>query len=461
MFLSKFKTINIYQLMPVMVERALRLAFKIFQLEEKNGLGLKSATSRARSIISEGDRQIMGLSQRLVFETIKHKSLIDYILSKFYGESLKMLSESAKYASQILTYEFKINNAPSVKPDVFFEALRKILKKEEYASCIRFFSWLKRISINELLPAEDTVKRLSLSYSNPDWFAKYSIKNFGLINGLKLLKSLTTPPPTYFRVNTLKASEDTVLSLLSSEGFEFEKIDCLNYVFKATKSEKPIVISEAYKRGWIYVQDLSSCLAVEASEPKPGLTVLDVCAAPGSKTTHFAQLMENKGRIISIELSKSRVKTWLKETSRMGVSIAQMVLADASKPYPLKLEADIVLVDPPCSNTGAFHRDPSLKWKMSPERVRRFSELQLSILLSSIEHVKPNGHIVYATCSIMVEENEMVIERLLNLNPDFDVDQINCAIGDPGLRGFKECRRLYPHKHMCNGFFIAKLVKRW
>ena len=447
--------------MPVIVERALRLAFKIFQLEEKDGLGLKSATIRARSILSEEDPQVMGLSHRLVFEIIKHKSLINHIISKFYGESFKTLSESAKYASQVLTYEFKINNTPSIKPNIFFEALRKILKKEEYASCIRLFSWLKRTSISELFPMEDPVRRLSLSYSNPDWFVKYSIKNFGLINGLKLLKSLTTPPPTYFRVNTLKASEDTVLSSLSKEGFEFEKIIGLNYVFKVTRSEKPIVVSEAYKKGWIYIQDLSSCLAVEASEPKPGFTVLDVCAAPGSKTTHLAQLMENKGCIISIELLKSRVKTWLRETSKMGVSIAQMVLADASKPYPLKLEADVVLLDPPCSNTGAFHRDPSLKWKISPERVRRFSELQLSILLSSIEHVKQNGRIVYATCSIMVEENEMVIEKFLNLNPDFDIEQINCAIGDPGLRGFKECRRLYPHKHMCNGFFIAKLVKRW
>ncbi len=446
--------------MLTMVERALRLAFKIFQLEEKEGVGLKSATSRARNILSEEDRQVIGLSHRLVFETIKYRLPIDYILSEFYGESFKMLSESARYASQILVYEFKLNNSPSIKTDVFFKALNNILKKEEYASCIRLFSWLERTSINELLPKEDPVKYLSLFYSSPDWFVKYSIKNFGLINGLKLLRSLTVPPPTYFRVNTLKASEDTVLSLLSNEGFEFEKIEYLNYVFKVTKSEKPIVASKAYKSGWLYVQDLSSCLAVEASEPKPGFTVLDICAAPGSKTTHLAQLMENKGSIISIELSKSRAKTWLKETSKMGVSIAQMVLADASRTYPLKLEADVILIDPPCSNTGAFHRDPSLKWKIYPEHIKRFSELQLSMLLSSTDYVKPNGRIIYATCSIMVEENEMVIEKFLNLNTDFDVEQVNCAIGDPGLRGFKECRRLYPHKHMCNGFFIAKLVRR-
>ncbi|MBS7610664.1 RsmB/NOP family class I SAM-dependent RNA methyltransferase [Candidatus Bathyarchaeota archaeon] len=451
---------SIHWLMLMIVERALKLAFKIFQLEEKEGVGLKSATSRARNILSEEDRQVIGLSHRLVFETIKYRLLIDYILSEFYGEFLKMLSESAKYASQILTYEFKLNNNPSIKTDVFFEALKDILKKEEYTSCIRLFSWLERTSINELLLTEDPVKYLSLSYSSPDWFVKYSVKNFGLISGLKLLKSLTVPPPTYFRVNTLKASEDVVLSLLSNEGFEFEKIECLNYVFKVTKSKKPIVASKAYKLGWLYVQDLSSCLAVEASEPKPGFTVLDVCAAPGSKTTHLAQLMENKGRIISIELSKSRVKTWLKETSRMGVSIAQIVLADASKTYPLKLEADIVLIDPPCSNTGAFHKDPSLKWKIYPEQIRRFSELQLSILLSSADFVKPDGCIVYATCSVMVEENEMVVEKFLNLNTDFDVEQVNCAIGDPGLRGFKECKRLYPYKHMCNGFFIAKLVRR-
>ncbi|MEM1569322.1 MAG: RsmB/NOP family class I SAM-dependent RNA methyltransferase [Candidatus Bathyarchaeia archaeon] len=444
----------------MIVERALKLAFKVFQLEERENIGLKSAASRARTLLSEGDRQILGLAHRLAFETIKYRLLIDYILGEFYGESLKKLSESAKYASQILTYEFKINDTPSIRIDAFLRALKKILKREEYASCIRLFHWLEGVSLNEILKVEDPLKYLSLSYSSPKWLVKYSIRNFGLLNGLNLLKSLTSSPPTYFRVNTLKASEDDILNLLSDEGFEFEKVECLNYVFKVIESEKPIVASKAYKEGWIYIQDLSSCLAVEVSEPRPGFTVLDVCAAPGSKTTHLAQLMENRGRIISIELSRSRVKTWFKEVSRMGVSIAQMVLADASKTYPLKLEADVVLIDPPCSNTGAFHRDPSLKWKTSPEQIRRFSELQLSMLLSSVDHVKPNGHIIYTTCSIMVEENEMVIERFLNLNSDFELEKVNCSIGDPGLRGFKDCKRLYPYKHNCNGFFIAKLVKR-
>lgn len=444
----------------MVIERALKLLFKIFQLEEKDSMGLKSATSRARVLLSEKDYEVLGLTHRLAFETIKYKLTIDYILSRFYGESLDLLSDYAKYASRILTYEFKINNSPSIELSSLFKALKKILRKEEYVSCIHFFNWLKETPLNELLNVEDPLKYLALLYSSPEWFVKYSIRNFGLTNGINLIKSLTSTPPTYFRVNTLKASEETVLSLLSDEGFEYERIGCLKYVFRVTKSEKPILMSEAYKKGWIYVQDLSSCLAVEVSEPKPGYTVLDVCAAPGSKTTHLAQLMENKGCIISIELSKNRVKTWLKETSKMGVSIAQMILADASRTYPLKLKADVVLIDPPCSNTGVFHRDPSLKWRISPEQIKMFSNLQLSMLLSSVDHVKSNGYIVYATCSMMIEENEMVIERFLNLNSEFELEHVDCTIGDPGLRGLKECKRLYPHKHMCNGFFIAKLVRR-
>jgi 16S rRNA (cytosine967-C5)-methyltransferase len=191
------------------------------------------------------------------------------------------------------------------------------------------------------------------------------------------------------------------------------------------------------------------------------MTVLDVCAAPGAKTTYIAQLMDNRGTIYSADYSKRRMNVWGREARRMGVKIAAPVVADAFNPLPLRdVQADLVLLDPPCTSTGAFGRSPSAKWRLSNRSVRGMAELQWRMLNNCATHVQEGGSLAYSTCSITVEENEFLIERFLKLNPDFDLTETEPRIGVPGLRGLSDCQRTYPHIHSCNGFFIAKLVRK-
>ncbi|KYH37744.1 MAG: fmu protein [Candidatus Bathyarchaeota archaeon B24] len=441
------------------IERAFRVAVKALTLEERMGLSLKSAMDRARRMLSESERQPLGLAYRLVFEVVKRKALVDYILDKVLGESLLKTSETVKQVMRLLVYEFKLNPARSLETGETLKALRRMLSPDGYKLCIRLLAKLKALPLDTLLPEPGSLEYLSVLTSNPRWLVEYSLRILGAWNGLRFLKSLLDEPSTYLRLNTLKASEDEILRFLGEESVRLAKVEGLKHVYKVASFRKPIVVSRLYRKGLVYIQDLSSCLAVEVSEVKPGLTVVDVCAAPGAKTSYLAQLMNNTGLIVSIELSKERASLWLREVSRMGVSNAYLILTDASRAPPLKLKADIVLIDPPCSGTGVFHRNPSVKWRMNPKDVRRFSKLQLSMLLSYADLVKPGGYMVYSTCSITVEENEMVVEKFLNLNPEFEVEPLIGVIGEPGLRGFKECRRLYPHLHGCNGFFIARLVR--
>lgn len=145
--------------------------------------------------------------------------------------------------------------------------------------------------------------------------------------------------------------------------------------------------------------------------------------------------------------------------SRMGVEIAEPVIADARNSLPFATEADVIILDPPCTSTGAFGKLPSTKWRLTPRSIDRMSAVQWQMINNCAEKVKSGGILTYCTCSITVEENEMIVERFLKWHPELSLVEINPKIGFPGLRGLAKCQRLYPHIHLSNGFFIAKLQR--
>lgn len=216
---------------------------------------------------------------------------------------------------------------------------------------------------------------------------------------------------------------------------------------------------ESSKDGLFYIQDKASCLAAQAAAPKPGSKLFDVCAAPGAKTTYLAQMMQNQGSIVSVDFSRRRMKTWRQEVNYMGGTIADAVTADARLPLPLVGDADLVILDPPCTSTGVFAKQPSAKWRLSQKSIENMAEVQQQMINNCAQKVASGGYLTYSTCSMTVEENEMVIERFLKEHPNFHLVEIAPELGLPGLRGLTKCRRLYPHLHQCNGFFIAKLQK--
>ena len=223
--------------------------------------------------------------------------------------------------------------------------------------------------------------------------------------------------------------------------------------------KKPLNTLPSYKEGLFYIQDKASCFAAEAADPKPGSVVFDVCAAPGAKTTYLAQLMHNEGSIGSVDFSNRRMKVWKKETARMGAKIAEPVIADACATLPFNTQADLVVLDPPCTSTGVFAKQPSAKWRLRPKSIEKMAAIQWKMINSCAEKVAAGGALTYSTCSITVEENEMIIERFLKWHPEFTLAEITPKVGLPGLRGLTKCQRLYPQLHQCNGFFIAKLQK--
>jgi 16S rRNA (cytosine967-C5)-methyltransferase len=288
---------------------------------------------------------------------------------------------------------------------------------------------------------------------------KYCFQLLGRSEAIRFLESATQPSPIYLRINTLKAPEENILRKLESEGIVTERVPRLSHTYKLLEAKRPLVRTLSFREGLFYIQDMASCLAAEVANPEPGTAVLDICAAPGAKTTYMAQLMQNKGEIYSIDYSRRRMHVWKRQMKRMGVKIAVPLIADVCRPLPIRLSADLVVLDPPCTSTGAFGRMPSAKWRLTKRSVLHMAQIQWKMLQQCAEHVKEGGHLIYSTCSVTLEENEMLIERFLKWHPEFTLAETQPKIGLPGLRGQAKCQRLYPHLHNCNGFFIAKLLK--
>jgi len=407
----------------------------------------------------------MRLAYGLVVETTRHKNLIDKLINSVVApKTMKEFNQGLQAFLRLYVYQTRVTKnwgKYNLKEASHIASLgRNILGWETMREIEPYLGFLLTRKIDPILEAVPEVEKIALQTFNPIWFVEYCFSHFGKDDAIAFLQSSLSPPPTYIRINTVAGSEEEILSKLAAEGIRLEKAEPLRYTYKVLETKQPLNSVQALKLGLFYVQDKASCFAAQAANPQPGSTVFDVCAAPGAKTTFLAQLMQNRGSITSIDFSAKRMKTWQKETRRMHVTNAEPLVADARVSIPLTEQSDLLVLDPPCTSSGVFAKQPSAKWRLSPKSIQNMSEIQLKMINNCADKVKPGGVLVYSTCSITVEENEGVIEAFLQAHPEFSLVEIEPRVGLPGLKGLTQCQRLYPHLHHCNGFFIAKLQKR-
>lgn len=303
--------------------------------------------------------------------------------------------------------------------------------------------------------------RPKVEVNYPKWFRRYLEKMMDKIEAEYYLDFQDrVNPPLYASLNTLKNDKEKILKLAEERSIVLKEDNRIPGIYLVetlnTKGLKGLM-----NQGLLTIHDFSSYYAVKILKPKPNDVVLDVCSAPGTKTWLTALEMKNRGVIMSIDSSWKRIRSQIKRMDFLNVKIDEAIQADATKSLPIRLEADKVIVDPPCSSTGLIWREPFYRWIIKPRHIRMFSNLQSKILQNSSRHVKQGGYLVYSTCSITVEENEHVVEDFLRINPNFELVEPSPTMGSSGLRSLVEARRLYPHTDMCNGFFIALLMRRY
>ena len=447
-----------------MLKEAWTLAIETLSWMEKERISERLALARTAKQLEISDVDALRLAHGLVCETVRRRNMID----RFINEVLKPKALSdfpfgVQSFLRLYVYQTRVvKNWDKVDLDEaknLAGLARSILGWQTLQPIEPYLGLLLTESPNVVFKGVGDEERVGLLTYHPTWFVRYCFRLFGRREALAFLEASAKTPPTYIRLNTLKGSEEEILKRLEEEKVKVEKVDGLRHAYKVLAAKQPLTRTKSFHEGLFYIQDKASCYAAEVVDPKPGMVMLDVCAAPGPKTTYLAQLMQNRGVIYSIDYSRRRMGVWKSEVARMGVEIAEPVIADACNPLPFAVEADMVVLDPPCTSTGAFAKIPSAKWRLTARSAEKMAEIQWQMLENSAEKLKPGGTLVYSTCSITVEENEMLIERFLKWHPEYQLAEITPKIGLPGLRGLTQCQRLYPHIHECNGFFIAKLLR--
>lgn len=257
-------------------------------------------------------------------------------------------------------------------------------------------------------PADQSLSYISKAFSLPHWIVERWSERFGFDELCRLGFWFNAPAPLSLRVNRLRTDRDTLLAKFAEAGIAARAGELPTSI----RLDSPTRIDQlpGFAEGEFVVQDESAQQAAEFLSPQPGETVLDLCAAPGTKTTHLAELMRNEGRLIATDSSESRLKLVPQNAERLGLSIIETAVVTLEGTDIPAGPFDAILIDAPCSNTGVLGKRPDARWRIQPEDLEELSRIQLLLLLAASDRLKPGGRIVYSTCSIEPDENRSVVE---------------------------------------------------
>jgi 16S rRNA (cytosine967-C5)-methyltransferase len=304
-------------------------------------------------------------------------------------------------------------------------------------------------------PEEDLTQYLAVYYSHPVWMIKRWIQRFGREETEKLLIANNEVPGLTLRINKLKITPSEFLTLLEKNSISFQGSSFIDSFIKV-KSLSGISQMNIFQSGFFTIQDESASLPVLLLNPQSGDRVIDMCAAPGGKTTFIAELMKNSGKIIAIDKYESKLNLIKMSCERLGIGNVETMIADSSD--VVVSPADKVIVDVPCSGLGTLRKKPDIKWKREPEDIPHLVKRQTTLLENAARLVKPGGVLVYSTCTIEPEENSGVVRMFLDTHPEFVIDNAQKFVNSSVVtsEGFIET---FPHRHHLDGSFAARLVK--
>ncbi|HEX6550702.1 MAG TPA: RsmB/NOP family class I SAM-dependent RNA methyltransferase, partial [Gammaproteobacteria bacterium] len=305
---------------------------------------------------------------------------------------------------------------------------------------------------------------LAVRANLPDWLAESLVTQFGEAETLKLSEALNQPAPVDIRVNTLKTDRDALKQMLAAEEYEMNPTPYSPFGLRREK-RGPLFNTAAFRDGGFELQDEGSQLIGLLLDPKPKQKVVDFCAGAGGKTLQLAALMNNTGVIYACDVSEQRLNRLKPRLKRAGVDTIQRRILHDENDTRLKSwwgKMDAVLVDAPCSGTGTLRRNPDVKWKQVD--IGALHALQRSILGAASQLVRPGGRLVYATCSLLEEENHAVTDEFLSQHPDFEVTPAASILAAQGVE-LKDAYtpegalQLLPHRHGTDGFYAIAMQR--
>ena len=403
----------------------------------------------------------VALATEIVYGTLRWQRYLDWILSPHSKRPLERLDPRPRVLLRSAAYQIvflervpafaAVNDAVTLagrsrKPGVggFVNAVLRSFARRGAAE-------------REPRPPSDPVEALALRCAFPTWLAARFVARYGAIDAEALMRAFDQRPPLTLRANTLRMTPETLAERLKTDD---------QIATQPTRFAPEGLVTEhggrpadwrAFAEGAFAVQDEASMLVARLLAPRPGDLVADVCAAPGTKTTHLAQLMDNRGRILACDPQPARLNLVRETAARLGVAIVETLDGPAEALAPrFPALCDAVLVDAPCSNLGVLRRNPEVKWRRAPDDIAASAARQRAILDAAGIMVKPGGRLVYATCSLEPEENEGVVNAFLAAHADFTIDAPADFPLPLDADGFLRC---LPHRHGTDGFTAVRLLR--
>ena len=398
------------------------------------------------------------LATQLCFGVLQNQMLLDFYLAKFSNIPLKRMEGKVVQTLRLGAYQMlfltRIPHSAAVNSAVAL--VKAHCKNPRAAGMVNGIlrSMERSLQNMPVIPQGDPVAYLSTLYSHPEWLVKEFILSLGEEETAQLLAADNSQPPTAVMVNTTRTTAETLKAMLEADHVEAEPHPWLENCLLLSRTGD-LERLEAFQQGLFYVQDPASRLSVLAAGAKPGMRVLDCCAAPGGKSFAAAIAMENQGEIVSCDLHPHKKKLIQAGADRLGLTIITPKTADGKVFRPEWERAfDLVLVDAPCSGLGVIRKKPDIRYK-DPALLADLPAVQLDILRNAARYVRPGGTLMYSTCTLLYRENGEVVETFLAENKAYKAETFTL----PGPVGPVQSGSvtLWPHRHGTDGFFISKM----
>lgn len=435
-------------------EISLRILMKIEENNAFSNILLKNELDKNNEI-SVLDKKFI---TQIVYGVVSNKITLDYIIRKcskvrFNKINLPILTLLRMGIFQIY-YLYKIPASAVCNESV------KLAKKYGHVSSANFVNAiLRNVSRTEkdefFKDIKDETERLSVFYSYPLWIVELWIRQFGLVETENLIKANSKEFNDSIRVNTLKTNKDDMLKRFN--GATLGKLPDIIYAYDTSE----VLNSDEFKNGLVTFQDEAPALVAHLLKARVGDEILDICAAPGGKTTHVAELTSDKAKITAMDLYENRCKLIEDTAKRLGISSINVKVSDATLFIPeFNNKFDRIIADVPCSGLGVIRKKPDIKFNISKEDIDSINVIQKKILQNAAKYLKSGGILVYSTCTNVFKENSETIRWFLSENPDFKICTDESLIPNEWKSGLENgMLSLLTSKHDCDGFFICALTK--
>jgi len=410
------------------------------------------------------NQDLSGSDKALLFEivhgVVRWMGRLDWILSGFYkgqfSRALPVLKNALRVALYQILFLDKVPEYAAVNEAVEFIKKFHGQKPADITNAVLRNIIKSKSSLRYPNPDEDLIGFLATYYSHPSWLVKRWIKRFERDELEQLLIANNERPTLSLRVNQLKVSKNEFQSLLESVNLKYTKAKFLPDFIKLQNLTN-ITNWQYFKQGYFSIQDESTGLPCKLLDARPGMRILDLCAAPGGKTSYIADIINNNGQIIALDKFEVRVKMLNSNFERLGITCAKTIAIDSLE-YEDSLLFDRVIADVPCSGMGTLSKKPDIKWKKQLLDIQQVTTLQYKLLCKAASLVKTGGVVVYSTCTTEPEENFELVSKFLSENSNF---KLISAAGSLPAEVVDEngCVQTFLHRHKMDGAFAAKLLK--